>query len=83
MSCLESSRQLFLGFQLATPFILFTMLFNALLGLLARLMPQMQVFFIAQPLQLLLGIALIMIGLSGTMMWFLEKFTESILLFRV
>lgn len=72
-----------LGFQLATPFILFTMLFNALLGLLARLMPQMQVFFIAQPLQLLLGIALIMIGLSGTMMWFLEKFTESILLFRV
>ncbi len=63
-----------IGFQLAAPIVVVALMFYVLLGLLARLMPQMQVFFIAMPLQILMGLFLLMITLSGMMMWFLEEY---------
>ncbi len=63
-----------LGLQLAAPIVLVSLLFYVLLGLLARLMPQMQVFFIAMPLQIMMGLYLLMITLSATMMWFLSEY---------
>lgn len=63
-----------LGLQLAAPIIVVAILFYVLLGLLARLMPQMQVFFIAMPLQIMLGLFLLMTTLSGMMMWFLQEY---------
>jgi flagellar biosynthetic protein FliR len=48
-----------LGLSLAAPLIVYGIVFNAALGLMARLAPSIQVFFIAQPLNLLLGIALL------------------------
>lgn len=56
-----------LGVQLAAPFLVFGFAVNASVGLLARLMPQMQVFFIAMPVNILAGFFLIML-LIGTMM---------------
>lgn len=56
-----------LGVQLAAPFMIFGFAVNASIGLLARLMPQLQVFFIAMPVNLLAGIFLLML-LIGTMM---------------
>ena len=44
-----------LGLQLAAPFIVFGFAVSAAIGLLARLMPQMQVFFIAMPINILAG----------------------------
>jgi flagellar biosynthesis protein FliR len=56
-----------LGFQLAAPFLVFGFVVNASIGLLARLMPQLQVFFIAMPINILIGFLLLML-LIGTMM---------------
>ena len=41
-----------IGVQLAAPFLVFGLLFNWL-GVLSRLMPQMQVFFVGMPLSIL------------------------------
>ena len=40
-----------IGIQLSAPFLVFGLVFNLGLGLLARLMPQMQVYFIGVPLR--------------------------------
>ena len=56
-----------IGVQLAAPFLVFGLLFNLGLGVLSRLMPQMQVFFVGLPLSILLGF-LILLAVIGAMM---------------
>lgn len=56
-----------LGFQLAAPFIVFGFAINAGFGVLARMMPQLQVFFVVTPLNVLVGFV-VMTLLLGTMM---------------
>jgi len=62
-----AGRSLTLAVSLAAPMIVYGIVFNVALGLAARLAPAMQVFFIAQPLNLTLGLALFA-GLSGIML---------------
>ena len=56
-----------LGFQLAAPFIVFGFAVNAGFGVLARMQPQLQVFFIATPFNILVGFV-VMTLILGTMM---------------
>jgi flagellar biosynthetic protein FliR len=56
-----------LGFQLAAPFLVFGFALYAGLGVLARLMPQLQVFFVAVPLNIVCGF-LILVALLGSLM---------------
>lgn len=56
-----------LAVRIAAPFIAFGILFNIGLGVLSRLMPQMQVFFVAVPASVLVGM-LILFGSLGVMM---------------
>jgi len=63
-----------LAMQISAPFIVMGMLFYLALGLLARLMPQVQVFFIAIPVQLALGFLVMAMTLSAGMIWFLGAF---------
>jgi flagellar biosynthesis protein FliR len=60
------------GVQLAAPFLVFGILFNVGLGVLARLMPQLQVFFLGLPASILLGFALFMILIGILMGTFLQ-----------
>jgi flagellar biosynthetic protein FliR len=63
------------GIQIAGPFLVFGLLFNLGLGVLSRLMPQMQVYFIGIPLSILLGlIALFLVvgAMMGTFLGYLE-----------
>ena len=53
--------------QLSAPFLVFGLLFNLGLGILSRLMPQMQVFFVGMPLSILGGLMLLLLVI-GTMM---------------
>jgi flagellar biosynthetic protein FliR len=53
-----TTRAMGLGISLAAPLIVYGIVFNVALGLAARLAPAIQVFFVAQPLNLLLGMAL-------------------------
>jgi flagellar biosynthetic protein FliR len=62
-----------LGIQIAAPVLIFSLLFNASLAVVARLMPQLQIFMIAMPLSVLLGLAITAIGLGGGMMAWLNE----------
>jgi flagellar biosynthetic protein FliR len=63
-----------IGVQLSAPFLVFGIVFNLGLGILARLMPQMQVYFVGAPLSILLGF-LILVAVIATMMgMFLDYF---------
>lgn len=62
-----TTRSMALGISLAAPLIVYGIVFNVALGLSARLAPAIQIFFIAQPLNLLLGLALLATVL-GTML---------------
>jgi flagellar biosynthetic protein FliR len=61
-----------IGIQLSSPFLVFGLVFNLGLGLLSRLMPQMQVFFIALPLSILLGLLFLVLVLGSMMGLFLD-----------
>ncbi len=60
------------GVQLSAPFIVFGLLFNLGLGVLSRLMPQMQVFFVGLPLSILLGFLILILVLGAMMGTFLD-----------
>lgn len=53
-----------LGVQLAAPVILFSLVFNIATGFIGRTMPQFQVFFVATPLSVLLGLSVFALGLG-------------------
>jgi flagellar biosynthetic protein FliR len=57
-----------LGVQLAAPVIVFALVFNIATGLVGRVMPQFQVFFVASPLSVLLGLSVftLSLGVIGT-----------------
>lgn len=73
------SESFALGLQLAAPFIVVGTVFYAGLGLLGRLMPQVQVFFIAVPLQIMIAFAVMSMTLSVSMFWFLARFEDNLL----
>ncbi|WP_430913114.1 flagellar biosynthetic protein FliR [Methylobacterium sp. sgz302541] len=56
-----------LAVQIASPFIAFGILFNLGLGVLSRLMPSLQVFFVGVPASILIGM-MILFGSLGVMM---------------
>src|SRR6201996_8178585 len=64
-----------IGMQLAAPFLVFGLVFNAGLGVLARLMPQMQVYFVGVPLSILAGFLIFSLVLVAMMGTFLNYFT--------
>lgn len=62
--------------QMATPFLVYGVVFSVALGLLARLMPTLQVFFIAMPAQLLAGFALFAVSATAMLLFFLGAYEE-------
>jgi flagellar biosynthesis protein FliR len=56
-----------LGFQLAAPFLVFGFVINAAFGVMSRLMPQLQIFFIVMPVSTIVSFLLLALML-GTMM---------------
>src|ERR1700744_5269170 len=63
-----------IGMQLSAPFLVFGLVFNIGLGVLARLMPQMQVYFVGVPLSILAGLLILALGLAAMMGGFLDYF---------
>jgi len=59
-----------LGIQLAAPIIVFSLVFNIATGLVGRVMPQFQIYFVSSPLAVILGLSLfaITLGVVG-MVW--------------
>jgi flagellar biosynthetic protein FliR len=63
-----------IGMQLSAPFLVFGLVFNIGLGVLARLMPQMQVYFVGVPLSILSGFLIFALVLTAMMGTYLNYF---------
>lgn len=63
-----------IGIQLSGPFLVFGIIFNLGLGVLSRLMPQMQVFFVGVPLSILAGFLILAVVVATMMGTFLDYF---------
>ncbi len=63
-----------LGLQLASPVVVFSIVFNVASGLIGRLMPQFQLFFAAAPLTVLLGLSVFMMSIGMIGMVWLERY---------
>ena len=70
-----------LGFQLAAPFLVFGFAVYAALGILAKLMPQLQVFFVAVPINILCGFVIMMAMLGSMITLFLNYYATSMGIF--
>lgn len=66
------------GAKLAMPFIIVTLVLYTGFGLLGRLMPQIQIFFLALPVQILLAIMTLMLTFSTVMLYWLTVYEETI-----
>ncbi|HVM86199.1 MAG TPA: flagellar biosynthetic protein FliR [Candidatus Binatia bacterium] len=67
-----------LALQLSAPFLVYGLVFTGAMGLLARLMPTLQVFFVTMPAQLLMGLALTAVTISSMMIWFLDSYERQL-----
>jgi flagellar biosynthetic protein FliR len=65
-----------IGVQLAAPFLVFGILFNLGLGVLSRLMPQMQVYFVGMPLSIMVGFLILLLVIGAMMAAFLDHVAD-------
>jgi flagellar biosynthetic protein FliR len=70
-----------LGVRIGSPFLVFGVIFFLGLGILARLMPQMQVFFVSQPAQILLGLLIFAGTMFAAMSVFMGSFEAAMSMF--
>ncbi|MFN9849091.1 MAG: flagellar biosynthetic protein FliR [Alphaproteobacteria bacterium] len=74
-------RSFALGLQLAAPVVVFSLIFNIATGLVGRVMPQFQVFFVATPLIVLLGLSIFALSLGVIGIVWIDRYSELIGLF--
>jgi flagellar biosynthetic protein FliR len=70
-----------IGIQLSAPFLVFGLVFNIGLGVLARLMPQMQVYFVGVPLSILVGFlifSLVLVAMMGTFLTYFNGVMQNL-----
>jgi len=77
------SRAFALGLQLSAPVLVFSLVFSIATGLVARVMPQFQVFFVAAPLQVLLGLAIFALSLGAIGMVWVDRYRQLLAPFGV
>lgn len=68
------ARSFAIGMQLAAPFMVYGLIFYIGIGIISRLMPTLQIFFIAMPLNIMAGFVIMMLVLSAIMAWFADYF---------
>lgn len=65
-----------IGVQMSAPLLVFGLVFYLGLGILGRLMPQIQVFFMAMPANIIIGLILFALLLSLTMTLYIGRLEE-------
>jgi len=70
-----------LGFQISAPFLVYGLTFYIGIGLINRLMPQVQIFFVAMPLQIMLAFAVLSITVGGSITLFIDYYEETLIRF--
>lgn len=69
------------GFQIAIPFIVLSLLIYIGMGVLTRLMPQIQVFILALPLQIILSLLTLALTVSAALLFWLGRFESGMTVF--
>lgn len=67
-----------LSIELAAPFIVLGTVFFVAMGLISRLVPQVQILFVTQPLQIVGGLTVFALTLVTGMRWFLGAFVQQL-----
>jgi len=67
--------------QLSAPFVIVGLIVYITMGILSRLMPQIQVFMLAVPAQILLSFFMLALVLSAMMLFWLSTFEENMMFF--
>lgn len=70
-----------IGIKIASPFIVMTLLIYVGMGVLSRLMPQVQVFLLAIPVQILLSLTTLILVLSVALYYWLTQFEAGMMFF--
>lgn len=75
------STSFMIGMQLAAPFVVMMLLVYLGMGVLSRLMPQVQVFLLALPLQILLALVMMSLVLSAGFIYWITRFEQAMAFF--
>lgn len=67
-----------LGLQLAAPVVVFSIVFNIATGLVGRVMPQFQIFFVASPLAVIFGLSIFALSLGTIGMVWTDRFRDAL-----
>lgn len=67
-----------LGVQIAMPFLIVGLILQAGMGVLGRLMPQLQIFFLALPMQIMVGLMLLTMTISAGVLYWVDTFEVTI-----
>ena len=67
-----------LGIQLAAPFIVYAMILNISLGVMARLMPSLPIFFVVMPLQIWVAFGMLGVTIEVIVEFFAGYFESQI-----
>ena len=75
------AKTFLLAFQISAPFVAVSIVFYLGVGLLARLMPQVQIFFVIVPLHVAIGLVVLFFALPVIMHWFIMNLEEAVMPF--
>jgi len=82
MAIQSTSSAFVIGVQMSAPFLVLGLVFYLGMGLLGRMMPQLQVFFVAMPATIWVGLALLALLLTMMMGWYLTHFENELATIR-
>lgn len=72
------NRTFYVAFRLSAPFIIVTLVLNLGAGVLSRLMPTFQVFFIMMPAQILVTFLILIVALPAMMLYYLSHIEDGL-----
>jgi flagellar biosynthetic protein FliR len=70
-----------LGIQLSAPVIAFALIFNIATGLVGRVMPQFQIYFVSAPLMIILAMSLIALSMGVIGMVWIDHYRDLLSIF--
>jgi flagellar biosynthesis protein FliR len=82
MAVQSAASAFVVGIQMSAPFIVLGLVFYLGMGILARMMPQLQVFFVVMPATIWVGLILMALLLTMMMGWYITHFEQELMQFR-
>lgn len=72
------SRVFWFGLQLSFPFLIFFMILQLSMGIMNRIIPQMQIFFVSMPFQIWMGFLILLLTVITILTYFANIFKDEL-----